>query len=123
MLLVALSPAFSKAWSCFVNFCDSKGLQPLETSGNDLVSWIEFIQGSKTLKLVADYLKAIKGIRHAASKPIEDIHLPFFLVIEKIQKAQEADSLLILELEPVLLQELIQKSIYEFGPNSFVGSI
>ena len=71
--------------------------------------------------MVADHLKAVKSIRHAASKPIEGIHLPFFLVIEKIQKAQEADSLLLSELEPVLLQELIQKSIYEFCPNSFVG--
>ena len=68
--------------------------------------------------MLGDHLKAVKSIRHAASKPIEDIHLPFSMVIEKIQKAKEANSLLLSELEPELLQELIHKAIYEFGPDS-----
>ena len=117
-LLVALSPTFSTAWSCCVSFCNSKGLQPLKTSGNDLVLWIKLIQGSKILKLVADHLKAIRSIRHAASKPIEDIHLPFSMFIEKIQKAKEANFLLLSELEPDLLQEVIHKAIHEFGLDS-----
>ena len=97
--MVASSPVFSEAWSSLVKSCDSKGLQPLEPSGNDLVSWIKYHQrGSKSLKVIADHLKAVKSIREAASKPIEDIHLPFSMVIEKIQKAKEAYSLLLLGL-------------------------
>ena len=61
-LLVASSPAFSSAWSCFVDFCVSKGRQPLESSRSDLVSWIKSTQGSKTLKLIAVHFRAVKSI-------------------------------------------------------------
>ena len=61
------------------------------------------------------------SIRHAAGKPIKDSHLPSSLVIVRIQKAQEAYSSLLSEMEPELLFELIQKEVCDFGSSSFVG--
>ena len=68
--------------------------------------------------MTGDHLNTVKNIRHVAKKPIKGFHLPRSLVIEKIQKAKEANFLLLSELEPDLLQELIHKAIHEFGLDS-----
>ena len=112
-MLAALSPAYFKAWSRFLTFYNLKGIHPLETSGQEIVSWLNHEPcSSKSLRVLKNYLNIVKSIRHAVSKPITDI---------PIQNYTGANSLSLLELEPETIQDLIHKAIYEYGPDSFVG--
>ena len=108
----ASSLAYFKAWSSFLTFCNLKGIHPFETSGQEIVTWLNHEPCSfMSLRVLKNYLNIVKSIRHAASKPIDDIHLPFSMFIEKIQKAKEANSLLLSGWEPELIQDLILKAI------------
>ena len=42
-------------------------------------------------------------------------------VLIELLKTQEAKSLLHLGIEPEMVQELIHKAFYEFGPDNFMG--
>ena len=64
-------------------------------------------------------LKAIKCFRHAASKPVLNVHIADS-VLMGLLKTKEAKSLLQLGLELEMVQELIHKVFYELGPESFV---
>ena len=113
LLLATLSPAYFKAWSSFLTFCNLAGLHPLETSGHDIVHWLNYEPSdSEPLRVLDNYLNLVKNIRQPASNPIADI---------KIHKYSEVNSLLLIDLEPKHIQNLIHEAIYEFGPYSFVG--
>ena len=64
--------------------------------------------------------KAIKCFRKAAGKPVSKVHIAES-VLMGLLKTKEAKSLLQSGLEPEMVQELIHKAFYEFGPDSFVG--
>ena len=112
LLLAALSPAYFKAWSSFLTFCNLVGLHPLETSGHDIVHWLNCeLDSSEPLRILDNYLNLVKNIRQPASNPIADI---------QIHKYSEANSLLLMDLEPRHIQNLIHEAIYEFGSDTFV---
>ena len=89
------------------------GLQPLETFGCDIVHWLNHEpDSSEPLRVVDNYPNLVENIRQPASNPILDIH---------IHKYSEINSLLLMDLEPRCIQDLIHEAIYESGPNRFVG--
>ena len=91
-MLAALSPAYFKAWSSFLNFYNLTGLHPLETSGRDVVHWLNHEpDSSEPLRVVDNYLNLVKNIRQPASNPISDI---------SIHKYSEVNSLVLMDLEP-----------------------
>ena len=63
--------------------------------------------------------KAIKCFRHAASKPVWDVHIAES-VLKGLLKTKEAKSLYCLGFKSEMVKELINKAVYEFGPDSFV---
>ena len=93
----------------------------METSGQDIADWLVYrSEHTKSPNVLESNLKVIKCFRHAASKPVLDVHITDS-VLMGLLKTKEAKSLLHLGLEPEMVQELIHKAVYEFGPDSFVG--
>ena len=68
------------------------GLHPLETSGRDIVHWLNLEpSNSKPLRVLDNYLNLVKNIRQTASNPIADI---------QIHNYSEVNSLMLMDLEP-----------------------
>ena len=69
----------------------------METSGQDIADWLVYrYKCTKSPNVLESNFKVVKCFR-------------------------QAKSLLQLGLEPEMVQELIHKAVYEFGPDSFVG--
>ena len=89
------------------------GIHPLKTSGIEIVYWLNHEpSNSNSLRVLDNYINLVKNIRHTASNPIVDNH---------IYNYSEVNSLLLMDLEPKHIQDLIHEAIYEFGPDSYVG--
>ena len=65
-------------------------------------------------------LKAVKSFRQAANKPFLDFYIAD-ATLQGLLKDMEAKPLLCLGLKPEMVQVLMHNTIYESGPDSFVG--
>ena len=66
-LLAALSLAnstksnYGKAWVCFLNFCNSRGYNPMETSSQDIANWLVYrSEHTKSPNVLEGNFKATK---------------------------------------------------------------
>ena len=127
LLLAALALAsstksnYGKAWVCFLDFCNLMGYNPMETSGQDIANWLVYrSERTKSPNVLENDFKVIKCFRHAAGKTVWDAHIAES-VLKGLLKTKEVKSLFHLGMDPDMIQKLIHKAIYEFGPDSFVG--
>ena len=93
----------------------------METSGQKIGDYLVYrSEHTKSPNMLESDFKAIKCFRKAAGKPVSKVHIAEALLVGLLE-AREANSLLQLGLEPEMVQRLIQKAYYEFGPDNFVG--
>ena len=93
----------------------------METSGHHIGNFLVYrSEHTKSPNMLESDFKAIKCFRKAASKPVSKVHIPN-AVLAEILKTKEANSLLHLGLEPEMVQRLVEKAYYKFGPENFVG--
>ena len=107
---------YGRAWVRFLDFCKLMGLSPMETSGQDIADWLVYrSERTKSPNVSESDLKAISCFRKAAGKTVSKVHIAEAMLIGLL-KTKEANSLLQLGLEPEMVQKLIHKAFYEFGP-------
>ena len=92
-LAISTKTNYSKAWAWFLAFYDKIGYHPMESSGQDIATWLVFRseQTSSPNVLEAD-LKVIKCFRHSANKPVWDYSIADS-VLKGLLKNKEAKSL------------------------------
>ena len=93
----------------------------METCGHHIGNFLVYrSERTKSSNMLENNFKAIKCFRKAAGKSVSKVHIAQAVLMGLI-KTKEAKSLLQLGLEPEMVQKLIHKAFYEFGPDSFVG--